>query len=539
MIVKVVSYSRFSSSNQREESIEIQQQHINEYCKQNGLTIIKEYADRAMSATTDERPQFQQMIKDSENGDFSFVVIYNSSRFCRNVQDHLHYRSILANNNVRILSVQEKFDEQTPEGDLMSNFMMSINQYYSRDLSRKVYYGCIESAKQCKHVGGVPPLGYDIGENGKYIINEDEAKIVKCIFNLVENGYSYSQIAKILNEHRYKKKNGKPFRKAFTDLLNNRKYIGEYVWNKTMFRSSIGRRTSNLLKDEKDVIRIPHGMPAIITEKQFNTVQNIMNNRRNIQKRRYTDKAFLLSSLLKCGECNYKMSGSCNINGNGKRTHTRMEYKCCSKTLKKCENHPINAVLLDSYVLNLVNAVLLNEKAAKKIKSVMKQKLGSEYDKTELTIQKLKKENTQLFKESKNLVDALSQAKSIAYQEIVSSIERKTLIKMRNEEEIKQLESSLVKSPYINEESIGKQILKFKKSIADRKMDSYRRLLEYLLVGIIVGKSQISIIVNLNAYLTLKSELTLTMTIIEERENIIDKSKQNEISLTWSTLKYT
>ena len=95
MKINVVSYARFSSSNQREASIEIQQHHINRYCEENGLTIIREYVDRAQSATTDNRVEFQQMIRDAETKAFSFVVIYNTSRFCRNIQDHLKYKAIL------------------------------------------------------------------------------------------------------------------------------------------------------------------------------------------------------------------------------------------------------------------------------------------------------------------------------------------------------------------------------------------------------------------------------------------------------------
>ena len=144
MEIPVVSYARFSSQNQREASIEIQQEHINRFCKENRFHIIKEYVDRAQSATTDNRPQFQQMIADATSRCFKAVIVYTSSRFCRNIQDHLKYKAILESYGVRILSVQEDFDQSTPEGGLLSNFMMSINEYFSKDLSRKIYLGCLE-----------------------------------------------------------------------------------------------------------------------------------------------------------------------------------------------------------------------------------------------------------------------------------------------------------------------------------------------------------------------------------------------------------
>ena len=91
MIINAVSYARFSSNNQREASIEIQQEHINRYCRENGITIIKEYVDRAFSATNDQRPQFQQMIKDAEAGEFDLILTREVSRFARNTVDCLDY----------------------------------------------------------------------------------------------------------------------------------------------------------------------------------------------------------------------------------------------------------------------------------------------------------------------------------------------------------------------------------------------------------------------------------------------------------------
>ena len=91
--MNAVIYARYSSEGQREESIDGQIRECMEYCKQNGMTVVKEYIDRALSAKTDNRPDFQRMIKDSAKGLFDVVVVWKLDRFARNRYDSAHYKS--------------------------------------------------------------------------------------------------------------------------------------------------------------------------------------------------------------------------------------------------------------------------------------------------------------------------------------------------------------------------------------------------------------------------------------------------------------
>ena len=84
---RAVLYARFSSDNQREESIEAQLRAMNEYCENNCMVVVRSYCDRAKSATTDNRPEFLQMIKDSKSGDFDYVIVHKLDRFSRNRYD--------------------------------------------------------------------------------------------------------------------------------------------------------------------------------------------------------------------------------------------------------------------------------------------------------------------------------------------------------------------------------------------------------------------------------------------------------------------
>ena len=537
MKINVVSYARFSSSNQREASIEIQQNHINKYCEENGLTIIREYVDRAQSATTDNRVEFQQMIRDAETKAFSFVVIYNTSRFCRNIQDHLKYKTILESYGVRILSVQEGFDETTPEGDLMSNFMMSINQWYSKDLARKTFLGTLESARECKHVGGVPPYGYDVGQDGKYIINDKEAEIVRMIFNMVEEGKSHREIAKILNDSGYTNRNGKPFNRTFSEIVNNRKYMGEYSWNRVINTTPLGLRSSRLEKDESQIVRVPNGMPAIVSREQFLGVQKLLEERRKYCKRT-KESDYLLSGLLTCGECHYRMCGSNHRNGRG---HIEHQYKCYSyqRPEVECHNKPINLIMLDTYLLNILRSVLLNEKYSKSIEKMMRKKLGKEYIDLRTKREKLTQEIQQEKETIDNLVRELSTAKNLVYQEMVNTIEKTTARKLDLETELKALETSMRNSPTIHHELILAKMIKMRGTIKDGKAGSIKMLLRHLVKEIVVGKDEVKVVVKLNAYLPLKSDRQLEMTIVEKRENVGYIENQDKIAYNWSSLKIT
>ncbi len=139
----VVIYARFSSDNQREESIDAQLRACRNYASSNGWIVVREYCDRGITGTSDNRPEFLQMIEDSKTGNFEFVIVHKLDRFSRNVQQTLGYISELRDNGVELKSVIEQFDD-TPEGEFMRNTMSNISQFYSRNLSREVIKGLKE-----------------------------------------------------------------------------------------------------------------------------------------------------------------------------------------------------------------------------------------------------------------------------------------------------------------------------------------------------------------------------------------------------------
>ena len=273
---KIVIYARFSSENQREESIDAQLRACKDYAKNHKYLVVGEYVDRAFTGTNDNRPEFQKMIEDSRKGNFELVLVHKLDRFSRNVEQTIRYISELRDSGVELKSVIEQFDN-TPEGEFMRNMMSNISQYYVRNLAREVMKGMKENAYKCLHVGGIPPLGYYVDLDKKYQIDEKEASIVKKIFELYIDGNTHQKIITELNSLGYRNKKGTEWTKnSILSILRNEKYIGTYVWNRVVAKNSKGKRNGHREKPVEEVIRIPNGIPAIIHTETFQKVQGII-----------------------------------------------------------------------------------------------------------------------------------------------------------------------------------------------------------------------------------------------------------------------
>ena len=135
--MKGVIYARYSSDNQREESIEGQLRECKEYAERNDITILGTYIDRALSAKTDNRPEFQHMIKDSTKGLFDVVIVWKLDRFARNRYDSARYKNLLKKNGVKVISARENISEGS-EGIILEAMLEGYAEYYSAELSEKV-----------------------------------------------------------------------------------------------------------------------------------------------------------------------------------------------------------------------------------------------------------------------------------------------------------------------------------------------------------------------------------------------------------------
>ena len=144
-----IIYARYSSDNQREESIDGQIRECKEFAEKNDIRIIDTYIDKALSAKTDNRPLFQQMIKESPKGLFDVIIVWKLDRFARNRYDSAHYKNILKKNGVKVISATEAISSGA-EGILLESMLEGYAEYYSAELAEKINRGLTENAMKCK-----------------------------------------------------------------------------------------------------------------------------------------------------------------------------------------------------------------------------------------------------------------------------------------------------------------------------------------------------------------------------------------------------
>ena len=301
--MKAVIYARYSSDSQREESIEGQIRECTAYAEHNGITVLCSYIDRALSARTADRPEFQRMIKDSDKGLFDVVLVWKLDRFARNRYDSAHYKRILKKNGVKVLSAKENISEG-PEGIILESMLEGYAEYYSAELSEKVQRGQMENALKCRNNGGNTALGYMV-KDGMLAVDPLTAPIVTEIFTRYDSGESITEIVQSLNNRGLKTKKGTPFKvSGVSVILKNHKYIGEYKYG--------------------DVV-IPKGIPAIIDDDLFDRVQFRMAMNKKAPAKAKASEEYLLTTKLFCGTCGRLMAGESGTSQNG---DIHYYYKC-------------------------------------------------------------------------------------------------------------------------------------------------------------------------------------------------------------------
>lgn len=302
-----VIYARYSSSNQRDVSIEQQVNACRKYAEANGYDAIRVYADHAMTGTNDNRPEFKQMIRDSATHAFQFVIVYSLDRFSRNKYDSAIHKHTLKENGVSVLSAMENIQDG-PVGALMESILEGFAEYYSQELSQKVKRGMASNAEKCLTLGP-HPLGYTRGPDGKYAIVPAEAEIVREIYNRVAAGEPFAVIFRDLNARGIRTKTGSEWNRcSLTKLIHNEKYIGVY---------------------QHGEYRNENGIPPIISKELFEKVQEYCRTkpkaRHSPTKRRREAGTYLLTGKAYCGECKSPMVG---ISGTSKTGALYFYYNC-------------------------------------------------------------------------------------------------------------------------------------------------------------------------------------------------------------------
>ena len=339
-----VIYARYSSDNQREESIEGQIRECTAYAEKNGITIVKHYIDRAVSAKTDNRPQFQQMIKDSERKLFDIVLVWKLDRFARNRYDSARYKTQLKKNGVKLVSATEIISEG-PEGIILESVLEGYAEYYSADLSEKVIRGMTENALKGKFTGGAIPFGYTINADRRFEIDPLTAPFVAETFQRYNDGQTMREIRDWLNEKGIKNQRGGPMTfNTIQHMLSNRRYIGELKY--------------------RDIL-IPDAIPSIVTTELFNDVQEKIAKNKKAPARRKAEDDYLLTTKLHCGCCGALMFGE---SGTSRTGEVHRYYKCATaKKRKGCKKKTVRKQWLEDLVVNQTMQLVRDDAAMESI----------------------------------------------------------------------------------------------------------------------------------------------------------------------------
>ena len=347
--MKAVIYARYSSDSQREESIEGQVRECTAFAEKNGITILRHYIDRAYSAKTDNRPEFQNMIKDSGKRLFDMVIVWKLDRFARNRYDSARYKSQLKKNGVKVVSATEVISNGA-EGIILESVLEGYAEYYSADLSEKVIRGMTDNALKCKFNGGTIPIGYVIDEEQHFQIDPLTAPFVLEVFKKYDGGETISTIMNWLNEHGLTNtRNQKMTFNSVGHMLHNRRYIGEFKY--------------------RDII-VSDGIPAIVPQDLFDRVQAKLEKNKKAPARHKAEDDYLLTTKLFCGYCGAYLCGESGTSRTGAVHHY---YKCVSVKKKRteCRKKPVKKDWIEDLVVSETMKMVMDDAAIEAIVSML------------------------------------------------------------------------------------------------------------------------------------------------------------------------
>ncbi len=347
--LKAVIYARYSSSSQREESIEGQVKECTAYAERNGYTVIHTYIDRAISGKTDNRPDFQKMVNDSKRKQFDLVIVWKLDRFARNRYDSARYKTQLKKNGVKVVSATEVISSGA-EGVILESVLEGMAEYYSADLSEKVVRGMTVNASKCLWNGGTLPIGYVVDEEQRLQINKLTAPYVVEAFKQYDEGKTIADIESYFKEKGVANTQGRPVSwAAVQHMLSNRRYIGEYSFRKTV---------------------VPDGIPAIVPIDLFQRVQEKLEKNKKAPARAKAEEDYLLTTKIFCGHCGTSMNGE---SGKSRSGSIHRYYKChaVKKKLNDCKKKSIRKEWIEDLVVKETMAMLMDDDAIEAIVSML------------------------------------------------------------------------------------------------------------------------------------------------------------------------
>ncbi len=417
-------YTRYSTELQTENSTETQVNACLDFASKNNISIIKIYSDEETTGVyTENRKKYQDLLTDANTHLFDCVLIYDITRGSRNVVDWFEFRQRMKLLNIQVISINEKLgDLYDPNNFLTELITVGMGQHFVLQTRIKSIAGKRTKAQHGLFMGGYAPLGYDIIDQ-KYVINEKEATVVKEIYRLYNEGNTLRNILKTISKYNIVGKRGKPLKiTSLYSILTNIRYTGTYVWMENICKEMhiyVGKKSNN-------PVIIENIIPTIIDKNTFMLAQNRMKNKK-IKGKNKCKNFYLLSNLIRCGECGQILYGITKTNSKGIKT---VSYICSGKFKDHlCNLDNIPATQLENFVKETILQWIKTVEPTK-ISSIISQDIKSSNN--DNSFSKLNKIN----KEITNITNAIKNG--ISYNELMDEYNILREKKLKIEDEIKK-----------------------------------------------------------------------------------------------------
>jgi len=385
--MNVVIYARVSSDRQDVDlSISAQLKALREFAERNSYQVVKEYVDEAVSGRSIDRPGFKAMIGAARQAasPFSVILVWKLSRFARNREDSIIYKSLLRKHGVQVVSINEPV-EDTPSGRLLEGIIEVIDEFYSANLSQDVVRGMRESASRGFYPGSPVPYGYrrvkvQDGDTQRTKLEPDPAlaPIVQRMFRECISGNGLVEIARSLNSDGLTTSTSRPWGKTtLHKMLRNEAYTGVLIWDRSKKRR--GGSTDGL-----PPVRMEGAWPPIVDRETFDQVQAVLTSRApRVTHPRVVHSEYMLSGMIRCRGCGTAMIGHAvksgkffyYMCGNGRR---RGRGVCVSPLLPKKRIEEFVVDRIKRYILteeNLEEVVRLTNEELAKVSSAEQERI--------------------------------------------------------------------------------------------------------------------------------------------------------------------
>jgi len=349
---KIVGYTRYSSENQKEDSIEVQKSIIEEYAEDNDLHVDYYYEDKAISGTTDIRPGYQKLICDIKNDEIALVLFSAADRLGRNHYNDMQFYKI-AEEHDTVLCFAD--DELATNKDKLKVMSASIQaQRYSEKLGKRIKKKAEYSVSKGHHPGGRAPIGYkidtDVMGNRKLVIDNSRSLIVNNIFDMFLHGFSISQIVDECNNRHWKTLNGTGFCKdSITGILRNDVYIGNLSYGKTTGKRLDGKRNSRKKNSPDRVIVFEGAHTPLVSQSDWDQVQKMLDSHEHYETE--NKRFYLMRNLLRCKVCKQGMSGELEKSHENSyriyKCNNAINHRACQNSRKKVKADLVEKAVCD------------------------------------------------------------------------------------------------------------------------------------------------------------------------------------------------